>query len=57
MLEDFVWECGMMGQAFYLAGEAAGFQGCGIGCFFDDIVSLHIGKGSLRCKADRSARL
>ena len=32
------WECGIIAQAFYLAGEAAGFQGCGIGCFFDDMV-------------------
>jgi SagB-type dehydrogenase family enzyme len=37
------WECGMIGQAFYLAGEAAGFQGCGIGCFFDDIVHRILG--------------
>jgi SagB-type dehydrogenase family enzyme len=37
------WECGMIGQAFYLAGEAAGFQGCGIGCFFDDIVHRMLG--------------
>jgi SagB-type dehydrogenase family enzyme len=37
------WECGMIGQAFYLAGEAAGFQGCGIGCFFDDMVHRMLG--------------
>ena len=37
------WECGMIGQAFYLASEAAGFQGCGIGCFFDDIVHRMLG--------------
>jgi hypothetical protein len=37
------WECGMIGQAFYLSGEAAGFQGCGIGCFFDDIVHRMLG--------------
>jgi SagB-type dehydrogenase family enzyme len=37
------WECGMIGQAFYLAGEAVGFQGCGIGCFFDDIVHSMLG--------------
>ena len=37
------WECGLIGQAFYLAGEAAGFQGCGIGCFFDDIVHRMLG--------------
>jgi SagB-type dehydrogenase family enzyme len=37
------WECGMIGQAFYLAAEAAGFQGCGIGCFFDDMVHRMLG--------------
>ncbi|MEI8003000.1 MAG: SagB/ThcOx family dehydrogenase [Methanothrix sp.] len=37
------WECAVIGQAFYLAGEAAGFQGCGIGCFFDDIVHRMLG--------------
>lgn len=37
------WECGMIGQAFYLASEAAGFQGCGIGCFFDDMVHRMLG--------------
>jgi nitroreductase len=42
------WECGMIGQAFYLAGEAAGFQGCGIGCFFDDIVHRMLGLSGCR---------
>lgn len=42
------WECGMIGQAFYLAGEAAGFQGCGIGCFFDDMVHGMLGISGLR---------
>jgi hypothetical protein len=42
------WECGMIGQAFYLAGEAAGFQGCGIGCFFDDIVHRMLGLSGWR---------
>ena len=37
------WECGIIGQAFYLASEAAGFQGCGIGCFFDDMVHRMLG--------------
>ena len=36
--QTLFWECGMICQAFYLAGESAGFQGCGIGCFFDDTV-------------------
>ena len=30
------WECGMIGQVLYLAAEAAGVRGTGIGCFFDD---------------------
>jgi len=37
------WECGVIGQAFYQAGEAAGFQGCGIDCFFDDMVHRMLG--------------
>ncbi len=42
------WECGMVGQAFYLASEAAGFQGCGIGCFFDDMVHSMLGLTGLK---------
>ena len=42
------WECGMIGQAFYLAAEAMGFQGCGIGCFFDDIVHRMLGLSGWR---------
>jgi SagB-type dehydrogenase family enzyme len=38
-----LWECGVTGQAFYLAAEATGFQGCGIGCFFDDLVHRMLG--------------
>lgn len=30
------WETGAVGQMLYLAAEAAGVQGTGIGCFFDD---------------------
>ncbi len=32
-------EAGMIGQVLYLGAEACGFQGTGIGCFFDD--ALH----------------
>jgi len=32
------WECGMIGQVLYLAAEAAGARGTGIGCFYDDAV-------------------
>lgn len=31
-------EAGLIGQALYLEAEAAGLQGTGIGCFFDDAV-------------------
>ena len=30
------WESGLLGQVLYLEAEAAGVQGTGIGCFFDD---------------------
>ena len=32
------WESGMIGQVLYLAAEAQGVRGTGIGCFFDDAV-------------------
>ena len=32
------WEAGMLGQVLYLEAEAAGIQGTGIGCYFDDAV-------------------
>lgn len=37
------WECGAIGQALYLAAEAAGVRGTGIGCFFDDPVHSLLG--------------
>jgi SagB-type dehydrogenase family enzyme len=37
------WECGVIGQALYLAAEAAGVRGTGIGCFFDDPVHRLLG--------------
>ena len=37
------WECGVLGQLFYLEAEAHGLRGCGIGCFFDDPVHETIG--------------
>jgi len=43
-----LWECGVMGQALYLAAEAEGFQGCGIGCFFDDMVHDMLGLSGLQ---------
>ncbi len=38
-----LWECGMIGQVLYLAAEAHGIRGTGIGCFFDDAVHQLLG--------------
>src|SRR4029077_15642122 len=32
------WESGLVGQVLYLAAEAHGARGTGIGCFYDDPV-------------------
>lgn len=37
------WECGMIGQVLYLAAEAHGLRGTGIGCFFDEPVQTLLG--------------
>jgi hypothetical protein len=37
------WEAGMLGQVLYLEAEAAGLQGTGLGCFFDDPVHEMLG--------------
>jgi SagB-type dehydrogenase family enzyme len=37
------WETGMIGQVLYLAAEAYGVRGTGIGCFFDDAVHEVLG--------------
>ncbi len=37
------WEAGMTGQVLYLEAEAAGLQGTGIGCYFDDAVHALLG--------------
>jgi len=37
------WESGMIGQILYLAAEAHGVRGTGIGCFFDDAVHEILG--------------
>lgn len=37
------WEAGMIGQVLYLEAEAAGIQGTGIGCYFDDAVHEILG--------------
>ena len=42
------WEAGMLGQVLYLEAEAAGVQGTGIGCYFDDAVHQALGLKSGR---------
>jgi SagB-type dehydrogenase family enzyme len=42
------WEAGMLGQVLYLEAEAAGIQGTGIGCYFDDAVHRALGLDTLR---------
>ena len=37
-----------MGQVLYLEAEAAGVQGTGIGCYFDDVVHQALGIKSTR---------
>ncbi len=37
------WEAGMIGQVLYLAAEAYGLGGTGIGCYFDDPVHELLG--------------
>ena len=37
------WEAGMIGQGLYLAAEAAGVRGTGIGCYFDDLLHDALG--------------
>jgi hypothetical protein len=40
---ELFWEAGVVGQALYLAAEAAGVRGTGIGCYFDDVVHQALG--------------
>ena len=42
------WEAGLVGQVLYLEAEAAGVQGTGIGCYFDDAVHQALGLKSSR---------
>jgi SagB-type dehydrogenase family enzyme len=42
------WEAGLLGQALYLEAEAAGVQGTGIGCYFDDAVHEALGLDGAR---------
>jgi len=40
---ELFWEAGMIGQALYLAAEAAGMRGTGIGCYLDDVLHRALG--------------
>jgi nitroreductase len=40
---ELFWEAGMIGQALYLAAEAARVRGTGIGCYFDDVLHNALG--------------
>jgi len=40
---ELFWEAGMIGQSLYLAAEAAGIRGTGIGCYFDDVLHRALG--------------
>ena len=40
---ELFWESGMIGQALYLAAEAAGVRATGIGCYFDDVLHRALG--------------
>lgn len=40
---ELFWEAGLIGQALYLAAEAAGVRGTGIGCYFDDVLHRELG--------------
>jgi len=41
-------EAGMVGHIIYLEAEAKGIRGCGIGCFFDDLINDEILNGKLQ---------
>jgi SagB-type dehydrogenase family enzyme len=41
--QELFWEAGLIGQALYLAAEAAGVRGTGIGCYFDDVLHRALG--------------
>ena len=42
------WEAGVLGHVLYLEAEAAGVQGTGIGCYFDDGVHQALGLETTR---------
>ena len=40
---ELFWQAGMICQALYLAAEAAGVRGTGIGCYFDEVLHRALG--------------
>jgi nitroreductase len=40
---ELFWEAGMIGQSLYLAAEATGVRGTGIGCYLDDVLHRALG--------------
>jgi nitroreductase len=40
---ELFWEAGLIGQALYLAAEASGLRGTGIGCYLDDVLHRALG--------------
>lgn len=40
--KSIMFESGMIGHILYLEAEAKGVRGCGIGCFFDDLITKEI---------------
>lgn len=45
------WECGVVGQALYLAAESVGIRATGIGCFFDEATHAAFGISTLRFRS------
>jgi hypothetical protein len=48
---ELLVEAGLLGQVLYLEAEAAGFNGTGIGCFFDDALHELLGIGDTRVQS------
>lgn len=40
---ELFWEAGLIGQTLYLAAEASGLRGTGIGCYLDDVLHRALG--------------
>jgi hypothetical protein len=48
---DILVEAGLLGQVLYLEAEAAGFNGTGIGCYFDDALHELLGMQGTRMQS------